>query len=547
MANLDHYKVLASNDDHFEVEKQGKKFKVAKKHLDEATKSRIQGMFKGGEVEHMYGGGDVEPSIANTIGQYLGKGADILRNKVEDDFLVPAFQGATATASTLADVGSGIKQGFSPPKVPDVQLGPKLASGEGVLNEIPESEMVDPSQQVPVVEAAPTTAPVAAPADPMQSFIEEQKKAINQKQLAEQQQARDEATALEQQQLSLEMIAEEHAKARKPIDDQVKAVSDAIVNGEVNPNRYYENQSTGNQITASIALALGGLGGALDRTGRNAAAETIQKAIDRDIDAQKENLANKRSAMSQLMAQGKSIDEAADIQKLNALTAARSQLDLAAARARDPLAAANAANARSVLDLQIQQLKDANTKKNVEKAIVGPGGTAFNPAQMGGEYAEKYAKTTVQGPDGRFYQARSPEVAGKLAEKAALSTEVKSLVRKLEKYGPEALAGGAASADAAALKVALLRLNEISGIKEGSLKLVAEMFDNPTKLRDMFVQGSSSALVKNVDRALNSEFRNSTINYSGGGSPLTTLGPADFARTKGKEAVAKLAQNVPKK
>ncbi len=61
---------------------------------------------------------------------------------------------------------------------------------------------------------------------------------------------------------------------------------------KVNPNRYFENQSTGDKILQAVSIVLGGFGGALTKQG-NMALAIIQNNIDRDIQAQKEEIAGK--------------------------------------------------------------------------------------------------------------------------------------------------------------------------------------------------------------------------------------------------------------
>jgi hypothetical protein len=59
---------------------------------------------------------------------------------------------------------------------------------------------------------------------------------------------------------------------------------------EINGKRFWENQTTGGKIAAYLAVALGGLGGALTGKGDNVGLDMVNKAIDRDIDEQKFNI-----------------------------------------------------------------------------------------------------------------------------------------------------------------------------------------------------------------------------------------------------------------
>jgi hypothetical protein len=66
---------------------------------------------------------------------------------------------------------------------------------------------------------------------------------------------------------------------------------------KVRPNRLWEDASTGNKILAGIGLFFGGVGG---KNGSNAALEQMNRAVDRDIDAQVKNIANKRGELTEL-------------------------------------------------------------------------------------------------------------------------------------------------------------------------------------------------------------------------------------------------------
>ena len=61
---------------------------------------------------------------------------------------------------------------------------------------------------------------------------------------------------------------------------------DNIQNNKIDPERYWNNKSAGSKISAALGMMLSGMGSAT--TGQpNLAAQTIHDAIDRDIDAQK--------------------------------------------------------------------------------------------------------------------------------------------------------------------------------------------------------------------------------------------------------------------
>ncbi len=69
-----------------------------------------------------------------------------------------------------------------------------------------------------------------------------------------------------------------YAEMQKNIDAEVKAIPDIKVNSP------FTNGTTGQKIMAGIAIALGGIGGALTGKGDNKALDVINKAIEQDLD-----------------------------------------------------------------------------------------------------------------------------------------------------------------------------------------------------------------------------------------------------------------------
>lgn len=70
---------------------------------------------------------------------------------------------------------------------------------------------------------------------------------------------------------------------------------DAVRAGKVDPNRYWNDKSTGSKILATIGMAFGQYAAALTG-GENTAAKLINAQIERDIQAQTEDLANAKDA-----------------------------------------------------------------------------------------------------------------------------------------------------------------------------------------------------------------------------------------------------------
>lgn len=79
---------------------------------------------------------------------------------------------------------------------------------------------------------------------------------------------------------------------------ELDATINEFSNSKVDSNRLWANSSTGNKILAGVSLALGALGAGFNG-GKNNSVDIIERAIDRDIEEQKANIANKGQAAQQ--------------------------------------------------------------------------------------------------------------------------------------------------------------------------------------------------------------------------------------------------------
>jgi hypothetical protein len=89
-----------------------------------------------------------------------------------------------------------------------------------------------------------------------------------------------------------------HAARLEEVNQRMEAQADALAKSDVDPNRLFRNQDTGSQIAAGFAVGLGAVGAAMAGLKENPALVTIERAIERDIDAQKLDIEKKRASVS---------------------------------------------------------------------------------------------------------------------------------------------------------------------------------------------------------------------------------------------------------
>ena len=89
-------------------------------------------------------------------------------------------------------------------------------------------------------------------------------------------------------------LAEIQGRAKTYRDEALGQIQQSM--DEVRNTEIMDRTTTGNKVAAAIAMALGAVGSTI-AGGPNAALEIVQRALDRDIEAQRANLANKRASL----------------------------------------------------------------------------------------------------------------------------------------------------------------------------------------------------------------------------------------------------------
>jgi hypothetical protein len=102
---------------------------------------------------------------------------------------------------------------------------------------------------------------------------------------------------------------------------------DDIKNAKIDPNHFWQDKSTGQKIMAVVGMALGA-GGAAATGSPNFALQTIQGAVDRDIDAQKANLGKLQSLYGYHIQQGNDDLAANRLARADALDIAAGQIEM---------------------------------------------------------------------------------------------------------------------------------------------------------------------------------------------------------------------------
>lgn len=359
-----HYSLKAENPQSYEIHdaRDGKTFHIAKNGLDLAMHGKLSG------IQKFDDGGTVQ---GQTLGSRIG------------------YPGSPKTPPKAYAEGGVTGSEFSDPRgnpvaTPDNPLGTDVQPQSPMPDSNPYATPASSPDQLPGVPAsaeigaaAPPSPPPSPPPGSPPAPIGAPLSALNEAEGAIRAGAKAEAGAANKSAVEWDLYSQELAK-RPSVQQLVQAKKDQndklaseIISGKIDPDRWWKNQGTAGAITAGIGMILGGIGAA-QAGGPNYAMEAINKAIDRDIDSQKADKANKmslwhmnRSAMQD--------DINAELTTRNQmLTGVQAKMQKFASEAGGPQALAKVAPAI----LQIQQQKQMNSWMSAHLSGGTPGSEA---------------------------------------------------------------------------------------------------------------------------------------------------------------------------
>ena len=268
-----------------------------------------------------------------------------------------------------------------------------------------------------------------------------------------------EKARIETENVNRQIRAEAKEKAQLDIDEAVNEV----VNFKIDPKRFYKG--TGSAIASAIAVALGEFGSKL-AGGPNTALSIINRAVDRDIDAQKAELQNLKygasaagNAYKRLLDRHGDSEKAERLAREQALTYVSMQLGEVADRYKVPLQASKLgqlisgiekqriANAMTLSDKEFEsriaaaklrpakvgkmEQKDTEFFQDMAEFYDGIGELKADFEQIGGTYANQAMRWALSGESKeKFFQSLPDFLAPDFAEKIAQFGERGRLLSK---------------------------------------------------------------------------------------------------------------------
>jgi len=289
-----HYQLKKENPDHYVISDQrdNTEFPIAKKGLDDQMHSKIK------KMRHYDEGTTAGP---------VGSAADDAKQSGKDkksyepgsaDDLSEITKAVDSGAGWLAGDPSGGNK-FSQR---DVASGPSQSSG-GATGSWETTPDAIPAATSPAQSSPPIQTPNVSPniQNQFDANAAGEVAGLRAQANAKNAQAADEAKAIQGSNDLQQKVFDDSQARAKDWNAKLDDLSNQVAAGKVDPNQYVNNMSTGNKIAAAIAIGLGGIGAGL--AGQpNQAAEVLNKAIAKDVEAQKENIANKKTLYSENLA-----------------------------------------------------------------------------------------------------------------------------------------------------------------------------------------------------------------------------------------------------
>jgi hypothetical protein len=144
---------------------------------------------------------------------------------------------------------------------------------------------------------------------------------------------------------------------------------------KVDRNRYWSSLSSGQKVRNIVGILLSGFG-------TNMVARSIDKAIDDDVELQKESIGQKKSLLDENLRKFNDIKTAMDMTKVMQADIIGAQLDQAAAQAASPIAKAKAMQAKAELMAKYQPLADKVAEKQAIMKSISKAGSKSDPATL---------------------------------------------------------------------------------------------------------------------------------------------------------------------
>jgi hypothetical protein len=505
------YELLHEDDKTYRLKHpKGYEITIAKQAVSDAIHQKVRGYAKGGKVapaalapNEDVGGDDMlntllSPSEPSLEEQELGRKQELYNLRA------PNFGNLPTTGGVMPGLDDDPSKYFSQTGAPPEKFQPgaaematrdleieKAKQSMQAEKQLAQAEKLGEANQlrqsfgVPSIPGAATQVitPQGNPEMPMQAAQPQQQpqmqmpqakpgadpfsqmQAANNQSAQAQKQYYDEAKRA-QDEYNSRLIEVDNVKAKElaAIDNHQASLMDAIMNQKIDPNRVWNNAGTGAKISAGIGVLLSGLGAGLTG-GPNLALESINKMVDKDIDAQKTELGKKQTLFSMNMQKYRDVSMATAATKASMAAMLQGQLSSSAARMGSAQAMQNAKLQNAQIDMYRQQLNQQLASDQTSKAVMNHIGNTGDLSYA--QYLPEKQRLEVQDRAVPGYGlARNKESAAKANELVASTEAGVDLINELKGFAGKS---GSKFSPQDRTKAETLRRMIIGQIREGVL------------------------------------------------------------------------------
>lgn len=314
-----HYKLKDEGPHHYEIqdERDGKSFKIAKSGLDldmHGKLSKIKKMAEGGTVQEAktLGGMINYPGAPkeNPKPRQYDEGGDVEDPESEEPANASEETASAPDETPAPDSVAPVSQSeLIAAAVPGDGAPPLVAEPIGQGADVPQIQPVD---------RKPASSSSQTPQSAASSSYQAQKEATQDIGKAEKEQGVADVKSIESVQKQIDEMPTQQEIADK-YNAKSAALQKAIAEQKIDPNRFWNNKSTGAKVSAAIGMLFSGIGSGL--TGQpNMAEQIIHNSIEKDIDSQK-NDQSKNMNLWKMNREAMGSDQAANLSTQNQMYA----------------------------------------------------------------------------------------------------------------------------------------------------------------------------------------------------------------------------------
>lgn len=335
--------------------------------------------------------------------------------------------------------------------------------------------------------------------------------------------------------LAQRMQAESDAynQHRKELDDKTNALTQDVANTKIDPNHWWDQQTGasgfGKRVVAFLGMVLGGP--MQLKTGVNPMQHALDKLINDDLDAQKENLNTKKGILGDYFKQYGNLDMAHRAAYVDMASMANAQLSKIAAETQSQVVKQNAQLAISQNNLQIAEKKHELAAQAAMMGAINRVGGGSPTGQDFNYLPKEYQERVVTLPNGKTTLANTKDDADALKKAQENIGTIKSIIDQMREHvkGPSVRSAlpdvlGLGSVTETGEKGENLQtqaMNELRGLGQAlriseftSDSFLKKMVPNVSQWKQDQVKNKIDSLDAYVTDKLNKVYANRTIGHN---------------------------------